>query len=136
MENRKQSKAEIFFYRNAQPVYQDCISPDECIRLLELYAKESSTFTPPTAREVMDFFIVKTQGSETDAARFAEKFIAHYELKDWKYATKKMKDWKRAAVAAWDMEKFVTTKQLTNGQFGKGTSKQGLDNLFKQFDKI
>ena len=129
------NKAEQFFYKNATPTTDDLISPDECIRLLELYVKEKTIFTPPSKEEVMQYFKSKTDGTDDDAERFASKFIAHYELKDWKYGNKKMKDWRRAAVAAWDMSKFVTIKTLSNGQFGKGTSRQGLENILAQFDK-
>jgi hypothetical protein len=54
-------------------------------------------------------------------------------LKDWKYGNKKLKDWRRAAVAAWDMSKFVTQKTINNGTFGKGTSSEGLQSLLDQF---
>jgi len=101
--------AKDFFYKNAKATYQDCISPDECIKLMTEYNKH-----------VVGEFV-------------ASKFIAHYELKDWKYGNKKLKDWKRAAVAAWDMSKFVTTKTINNGSFGKGTSSEGLQSLLDQF---
>jgi len=70
--------AKDFFYKNAKATYQDCISPDECIKLMNEYNKH-------------------------------------------------------AAVAAWDMSKFVTTKTINNGSFGKGTSSEGLQSLLDQF---
>jgi hypothetical protein len=129
-------KAEEYFYAHSKANEQGCVPPDECIRMMEEYAnhrkKESSRFTPPTETEVIEYFVNKTEGSWEDGRRFAQKFIAHYELKDWKYSNRKMKDWKRAAIAAWDMSKFVTQKTLSNGTFGKGTSVDGFERLAQQ----
>ena len=105
--------AKDFFYKNAKATYQDCISPDECIKLMNEYHKHVvGEFVAPSMDDVVTFFQEKTGGSQSDGITFASKFIAHYELKDWKYGNKKLKDWKRAAVAAWDMSKFVTTKTI------------------------
>ena len=136
--------AKDFFYKNAKATYQDCISPDECIKLMNEYHKHVvGEFVAPSMEDVVAFFQSKTGGSQSDGITFASKFIAHYELKDWKYGNKKLKDWKygnkklkdwrRAAVAAWDMNKFVTTKTTNNGTFGKGTSSEGLQSLLDQF---
>jgi hypothetical protein len=127
--------AKDFFYKNVKATYQDCISPDECIKLMNEYHKHIvGEFVAPSMEDVVTFFQQKTGGSQSDGITFASKFIAHYELKDWKYGNKKLKDWRRAAVAAWDMSKFVTTKTINNGTFGKGTSSEGLQSLLSQFD--
>ena len=113
----------------------DLITRNELQRLLTLFEQSISTgtFTPPTQTEVVEYFISKTNGSWNDGVRFAEKFIAHYEQTGWKYGKRKMKDWKRAAISAWDMHKYVTNQTHTsNGTFGKGTTREGLDKLLHQ----
>lgn len=129
-------KTEDFFYQHSRANEQGLITPEECIRMMKVYAdyckQENKRFTPPTETEVIEYFVNKTDGSWEDGRRFAQKFIAHYELKDWKYSNRKMKDWKRAAIAAWDMSKFVTQKTLSNGTFGKGTSVDGFERLAQQ----
>lgn len=127
---------EEFFYQHSKANEQGSISPEECIRMMKVYAdyckQENKRFTPPTETEVIEYFVHKTEGSWEDGRRFAQKFIAHYEQTDWHYGKRKMKDWKRAAISAWDMSKFVTQKTLSNGTFGKGTSVDGFERLAQQ----
>lgn len=116
----------------------DLLSKEQAIELLALYRDylTKQPFTPPTHEEVAAFFVSKTGGTHQDGLTFAEKFIAHYELKNWKYGNKQLKDWKRAAIAAWDMNKFVTIKTQGNGTFGKGTSAQGLADLIRKAGEV
>ena len=68
---------------------------------------KSKAFVPPTPLEVKNYFIERTQVNGRISETFAEKFIAHYEEKNWTYSGKKMKDWKRAVVSSWNLEKFI-----------------------------
>jgi hypothetical protein len=129
-------KAEEYFYAHSKANEQGCVPPDECIRMMEEYVnhrkKESMRFSPPTETEVIEYFVHRTEGSWEDGRRFAQKFMAHYEQTDWHYGKRKMKDWKRAAISAWDMNKYVTQKTLGNGTLGKGTSIDGFNRLAEQ----
>jgi len=54
-----------------------------------------------------------------DALHFADVFISHYTNTGWKYGKNKMKDWKAAVRSAWDLNKFVTTKNNHNDTIGR-----------------
>ena len=79
-----------------------------------------TTFQPPTAEQVAEYFLERTQfASSDDALNFADVFISHYTNTGWKYGKNKMKDWKAAMRSAWDLSKFVTIKNNNNEQLGR-----------------
>lgn len=79
-----------------------------------------SSFTPPSLEDVADYFLERMpNASSEDALHFADVFISHYTNTGWKYGKNKMKDWKAAVRSAWDLNKFVTTKNNHNDTIGR-----------------
>lgn len=79
-----------------------------------------TTFQPPTAEEVAEYFLQRIpSASSEDALNFADVFISHYTNTGWKYGKNKMKDWKAAMRSAWDLNKFVTKNNNQNEQLGR-----------------
>jgi len=77
-------------------------------------------FTAPSLEEVADYFLERMPNSNSeDALHFADVFISHYTNTGWKYGKNKMKDWKAAVRSAWDLSKFVTTKNNHNDTIGR-----------------
>ena len=77
-------------------------------------------FIAPSLEEVADYFLERMPNSNTeDALHFADVFISHYTNTGWKYGKNKMKDWKAAVRSAWDLTKFVTTKNQHNDTIGR-----------------
>lgn len=64
--------------------------------LLHLREGDKKIFVKPTFEQVKEEF----ENRGFNGTIMAEKFIDHYENKDWKIGTTKMKDWKRA-VTTW-----------------------------------
>ena len=70
-------------------------------------------FIAPSLEDVADYFLERMPNANSeDALHFADVFISHYTNTGWKYGKNKMKDWKAAVRSAWDLSKFVTTKNL------------------------
>lgn len=82
-------------------------------------APRNPPFVPPTTEEVKQAFIGKTGVNGKISEAFAEKFIAHYTLKQWRYgkARTPLKDWRLAMSSSWDLEEFV----LKNRHLETGT---------------
>ena len=77
-------------------------------------------FTAPSLEEVADYFLERMPNAHSeDALHFADVFISHYTNTGWKYGKNKMKDWKAAMRSAWDLTKFVTTKNQHNDTIGR-----------------
>jgi len=77
-------------------------------------------FIAPSLEEVADYFLEKMPNANSeDALHFADVFISHYTNTGWKYGKNKMKDWKAAVRSAWDLTKFVTTKNQHNDTIGR-----------------
>jgi len=77
-------------------------------------------FTAPSLEDVADYFLERMpNASSEDALHFADVFISHYTNTGWKYGKNKMKDWKAAVRSAWDLNKFVTTKNNHNDTIGR-----------------
>lgn len=77
-------------------------------------------FIAPSLEEVADYFLERMPNSNSeDALHFADVFISHYTNTGWKYGKNKMKDWKAAVRSAWDLSKFVTTKNNHNDTIGR-----------------
>jgi hypothetical protein len=77
-------------------------------------------FIAPSLEEVADYFLERMPNSNSeDALHFADVFISHYTNTGWKYGKNKMKDWKAAVRSAWDLTKFVTTKNNHNDTIGR-----------------
>ncbi len=77
-------------------------------------------FTAPSLEDVADYFLERMPNSNTeDSLHFADVFISHYTNTGWKYGKNKMKDWKAAVRSAWDLSKFVTTKNQHNDTIGR-----------------
>jgi hypothetical protein len=77
-------------------------------------------FTAPSLEDVADYFLERMpNASSEDALHFADVFISHYTNTGWKYGKNKMKDWKAAVRSAWDLSKFVTTKNNHNETIGR-----------------
>ncbi len=72
-------------------------------------ARPAPPFVPPTADDVKQAFIGKTGVNGKISEAFAEKFIAHYTLKGWRYgkARTPLRDWRLAMSSSWDLEEFV-----------------------------
>jgi hypothetical protein len=79
-----------------------------------------SSFTAPSLEDVADYFLERMPNANSeDALHFADVFISHYTNTGWKYGKNKMKDWKAAVRSAWDLNKFVTTKNNHNDTIGR-----------------
>jgi len=77
-------------------------------------------FIAPSLEEVADYFLERMPNAHSeDALHFADVFISHYTNTGWKYGKNKMKDWKAAVRSAWDLTKFVTTKNQHNDTIGR-----------------
>jgi thiamine kinase-like enzyme len=77
-------------------------------------------FTAPSLEDVADYFLERMPNANSeDALHFADVFISHYTNTGWKYGKNKMKDWKAAVRSAWDLSKFVTTKNNHNETIGR-----------------
>ena len=77
-------------------------------------------FIAPSLEEVADYFLERMPNANSeDALHFADVFISHYTNTGWKYGKNKMKDWKAAVRSAWDLSKFVTTKNQHNDTIGR-----------------
>ena len=77
-------------------------------------------FIAPSLEDVADYFLERMPNANSeDALHFADVFISHYTNTGWKYGKNKMKDWKAAVRSAWDLSKFVTTKNNHNGTIGR-----------------
>ncbi len=77
-------------------------------------------FIAPSLEDVADYFLERMPNSNSeDALHFADVFISHYTNTGWKYGKNKMKDWKAAVRSAWDLTKFVTTKNQHNDTIGR-----------------
>ena len=88
-------------------------------QLLQTKSKDSP-FIVPSLEEVADHFLEKIpHATSEDALNFADVFISHYTNTGWKYGKNKMKDWKAAMRSAWDLTKFVTTKNNHNDTIGR-----------------
>lgn len=78
---------------------------DKTMVLSYIGEKEKKIFVKPTFEQVKEEF----ERRGFNGTVMAEKFIDHYENKEWKIGTAKMKDWKRA-VTTWvhsaDNERF------------------------------
>ena len=78
---------------------------DKTMVLSYIGEKEKKIFVKPTFDEVKNEF----ENRGFNGAIMAEMFIDHYENKDWRIGTAKMKDWKRA-ISTWvhnpDNERF------------------------------
>jgi hypothetical protein len=77
-------------------------------------------FIAPSLEDVADYFLERMPNANSeDALHFADVFISHYTNTGWKYGKNKMKDWKAAVRSAWDLSKFVTTKNNHNETIGR-----------------
>ena len=77
-------------------------------------------FIAPSLEDVADYFLERMPNANSeDALHFADVFISHYTNTGWKYGKNKMKDWKAAMRSAWDLSKFVTTKNNHNETIGR-----------------
>ena len=77
-------------------------------------------FIAPSLEDVADYFLERMPNANSeDALHFADVFISHYTNTGWKYGKNKMKDWKAAVRSAWDLSKFVTTKNQHNDTIGR-----------------
>ena len=77
-------------------------------------------FIAPLLEDVADYFLERMPNANSeDALHFADVFISHYTNTGWKYGKNKMKDWKAAVRSAWDLSKFVTTKNNHNETIGR-----------------
>jgi thiamine kinase-like enzyme len=77
-------------------------------------------FIAPSLEDVADYFLERMpNASSEDALHFADVFVSHYTNTGWKYGKNKMKDWKAAVRSAWDLTKFVTTKNNHNDTIGR-----------------
>lgn len=79
-----------------------------------------TTFQPPTAEQVAEYFLERIPfASSDDALNFADVFISHYTNTNWYYGKKKMKDWKAAIRSAWKLHEFVNKNNNNNEQLGR-----------------
>ena len=98
---------------------------EERVSQLEMQLKQQTKlkecrFIVPSLEEVADHFLEKMpHATSEDALNFADVFISHYTNTGWKYGKNKMKDWKAAMRSAWDLTKFVTTKNNHNDTIGR-----------------
>jgi hypothetical protein len=90
------------------------------IQLNQQTKSRECRFTAPSLEDVADYFLERMPNANSeDALHFADVFISHYTNTGWKYGKNKMKDWKAAVRSAWDLSKFVTTKNNHNETIGR-----------------
>ena len=110
---------------NNQSLFSRIASLEERVSQLEMQLKQQTKskecrFIVPSLEEVADHFLEKMpQATSEDALNFADVFISHYTNTGWKYGKNKMKDWKAAMRSAWDLTKFVITKNQHNDTIGR-----------------
>ena len=110
---------------NNQSLFSRILSLEERVNQLEMQLSQrikskESPFIVPSLEEVADHFLEKMpHATSEDALNFADVFISHYTNTGWKYGKNKMKDWKAAVRSAWDLSKFVTTKNQHNDTIGR-----------------
>ena len=78
--------------------------------------KGTKKFVPPTIDEVSDFFYSKATDKKLGyeySKEFAEKFIGHYTLTNWKYGKAKVpiKDWKLALANSWNVDQWIQEQE-------------------------
>lgn len=89
-------------------------------------------FVPPSIDEVADYFFSistdKKLGYEYSKI-FAEKFIGHYTLTNWKYGKAKVpiKNWKLALTNSWNVDQWINEQEQkkNNGNTYKRPEKTG-----------
>jgi hypothetical protein len=109
---------------NNQSLCLKIASLEERVSQLEMQLAKTKSkecrFNVPSLEEVADHFLEKMpHATSEDALNFADVFISHYTNTGWKYGKNKMKDWKAAMRSAWDLTKFVTTKNNHNDTIGR-----------------
>ena len=109
---------------NNQSLFSRIASLEERVSQLESQLSKTkskeSHFIVPSLEEVADHFLEKMpHATSEDALNFADVFISQYTNTGWKYGKNKMKDWKAAMRSAWDLTKFVITKNNHNDTIGR-----------------
>jgi hypothetical protein len=90
------------------------------VQLNQQTKSKGCLFIAPSLEDVADYFLERMPNANSeDAIHFADVFISHYTNTGWKYGKNKMKDWKAAVRSAWDLSKFVTTKNNHNETIGR-----------------
>ena len=80
---------------NTQSIVKDTIA-DNSISKNSIEKGKQKRFTPPTPKEILNYFFEKLNNEEV-AKTEAEKFFNHYKANGWLVGKNKMKDWKAAS---------------------------------------